>query len=223
MIKLFIVPTPIGNLKDITFKAIEVLQNVDLILAEDTRVSKKLLNHYNIKTPLGSYHQHNEHKNTKNYIQKILEGKKIAIISDAGTPGISDAGFMLIRESLNNGIQVECLPGPTALIPAVVQSGLPCDRFLFEGFLPVKRGRRKKLAEIALETKTIILYESPHRIIKTLSELYEHCGSREVSVVKELTKVHESLYKGTLNTIVDIINVSTIKGEYVIVLQGHEN
>ena len=223
MIKLFIVPTPIGNLKDISFRAIEILKNVDLILSEDTRVSKKLLNHYSINTPLASYHQHNEHKKTKPYVSQMLEGKKIALISDAGTPGISDPGFMLVRESLNNDIKVECLPGPTALIPALIQSGLASDRFVFEGFLPVKKGRKSRLNEIVLEKRTVILYESPHRIIKTLSDLYGCCGNREVAVLKELSKIHESLYKGSLEEVIKTIKKSTIKGEYVIVLNRNED
>jgi len=219
MSKLHIVPTPIGNLQDITYRAVEILSNVDLILAEDTRVSQKLLKYYNIKTRMASYHMHNEHKITKDIIENLNKGVSIALISDAGTPGISDPGFLLIRSCIENNIQIECLPGATAFVPALVQSGIPTDRFLFEGFLPHKKGRTKKLTQLSKEDKTIILYESPHRLIKTLEDLCKYFGEKtKASLSRELTKIHEETIHGTLKTIKDYYSNKNPKGEIVIVL-----
>ncbi len=223
MSKLHIVPTPIGNLQDITYRAVEILSNVDLILAEDTRVSQKLLKHYNIKTKMVSYHMHNEHKITKDVIENLNKGVAIALISDAGTPGISDPGFLLIRSCIENNIQVECLPGATAFVPALVQSGIPTNRFLFEGFLPHKKGRTKKLTQLSKEEKTIILYESPHRLIKTLEDLCKYFGQEtKASVSRELTKIHEETIHGTLKTIKDYYSKKTPKGEIVIVVASNK-
>ena len=223
MSKLYIVPTPIGNLQDITYRAVETLSNVDLILAEDTRVSQKLLKHYNIKTKMVSYHMHNEHKITKDVIENLNKGVAIALISDAGTPGISDPGFLLIRSCIENNIQVECLPGATAFVPALVQSGIPTNRFLFEGFLPHKKGRTKKLTQLSKEEKTIILYESPHRLIKTLEDLCKYFGQEtKASVSRELTKIHEETIHGTLKTIKDYYSKKNPKGEIVIVVASNK-
>jgi len=223
MSKLHIVPTPIGNLQDITYRAVEILSNVDLILAEDTRVSQKLLKHYNIKTKMVSYHMHNEHKITKDVIENLNKGVAIALISDAGTPGISDPGFLLIRSCIENNIQVECLPGATAFVPALVQSGIPTDRFLFEGFLPHKKGRTKKLTQLSKEEKTVILYESPHRLIKTLEDLCKYFGQEtKASVSRELTKIHEETIHGTLKTIKDYYSKKAPKGEIVIVVASNK-
>ncbi len=221
MSKLILVPTPIGNLKDITFRAIEVLENVDLILAEDTRQASKLLNHYNIKTPLHSHHMFNEHKSAKPLCEKIMSGKTIALISDAGTPGISDPGFLLVRTCLEEGIFVETLPGPTALIPALVNSGLPCERFCFEGFLPPKKGRQKRLSSLKEESRTMVFYESPYRLVKTLDELAFHLGNeREASVSRELSKFYEENLKGTLSFLSQHYKDKPPKGEIVIVVSG---
>ena len=223
MSKLHIVPTPIGNLQDITYRAVEILSNVDLILAEDTRVSQKLLKHYNIKTKMVSYHMHNEHKITKDVIENLNKGVAIALISDAGTPGISDPGFLLIRSCIENNIQVECLPGATAFVPALVQSGIPTNRFLFEGFLPHKKGRTKKLTQLSKEEKTVILYESQHRLIKTLEDLCKYFGQEtKASVSRELTKIHEETIHGTLKTIKDYYSKKTPKGEIVIVVASNK-
>ena len=223
MSKLHIVPTPIGNLQDITYRAVEILSNVDLILAEDTRVSQKLLKHYNIKTKMVSYHMHNEHKITKDVIENLNKGVAIALISDAGTPGISDPGFLLIRSCIENNIQVECLPGATAFVPALVQSGIPTNRFLFEGFLPHKKGRTKKLTQLSKEEKTIIQYESPHRLIKTLEDLCKYFGQEtKASVSRELTKIHEETIHGTLKTIKDYYSKKNPKGEIVIVVASNK-
>ena len=223
MSKLHIVPTPIGNLQDITYRAVEILSNVDLILAEDTRVSQKLLKHYNIKTKMVSYHMHNEHKTTKDVIENLNKGVAIALISDAGTPGISDPGFLLIRSCIENNIQVECLPGATAFVPALVQSGIPTNRFLFEGFLPHKKGRTKKLTQLSKEEKTVILYESPHRLIKTLEDLCKYFGQEtKASVSRELTKIHEETIHGTLKTIKDYYSKKNPKGEIVIVVASNK-
>ena len=223
MSKLHIVPTPIGNLQDITYRAVEILSNVDLILAEDTRVSQKLLKHYNIKTKMVSYHMHNEHKITNDVIENLNKGVAIALISDAGTPGISDPGFLLIRSCIENNIQVECLPGATAFVPALVQSGIPTNRFLFEGFLPHKKGRTKKLTQLSKEEKTVILYESPHRLIKTLEDLCKYFGQEtKASVSRELTKIHEETIHGTLKTIKDYYSKKTPKGEIVIVVASNK-
>ena len=219
MSKLFIVPTPIGNLGDITFRAIETLKSVDLILAEDTRTSLKLLKNYNIKNSIESYHMHNEHKKLTSIIDKLNSGFEIALISDAGTPGISDPGFLLIRECIKNKIEIECLPGATALIPALVNSGLPSDRFLFEGFLPVKKGRTKRLKEIAEENRTVIFYESPHRVLRTLNDLSTYYNEDSgVSISRELTKIHEETFHGTIKDAIDYFEKKKPKGEFVIVL-----
>lgn len=219
MSKLFIVPTPIGNLGDITFRAIETLKSVDLILAEDSRTSFKLLKHYNIENNVESYHMHNEHNKLYSMIEKLNSGLEIALISDAGTPGISDPGFLLVRECIKNSIEVECLPGATALIPALINSGLPSDRFIFEGFLPVKKGRTRRLKEIADEKRTVILYESPHRILKTLNDLLTHFSEdSSISISRELTKMHEENFYGTVKESIEYFQKKKPKGEFVIIL-----
>lgn len=219
MSKLFVVPTPIGNLGDITLRSIEVLKSVDLILAEDTRTSYKLLKHYDIDTPVESFHMHNEHKKLESIINKLRSDYEIALISDAGTPGISDPGFLLVRECINNEVEVECLPGPTAFVPALVSSGLPCDRFSFEGFLPVKKGRTKRLKELSTETKTMVFYESPHRILKTLNDLSNYFEvESQISVSRELTKLYEETFRGTIKESVEHFEKNKTKGEFVIVL-----
>ena len=221
MSKLYIIPTPIGNLKDITLRSIELLNQVDLILAEDTRVSKKLLNHFKINTKLISYHQFNEHKELDKIIGKLKLGNNLALISDAGTPSISDPGFLLVRECLKNKISVETLPGPTALIPALVNSGLASERFVFEGFLPVKKGRLTRLKKLLDEERTMIFYESPHRIIKTLTSFIEFFGTeRRVSVSREITKLYEETHRGSLKEMLEYFTQKKIKGEFVIVLEG---
>jgi 16S rRNA (cytidine1402-2'-O)-methyltransferase len=221
MSKLFIVPTPIGNLKDMTFRAIEVLKTVDMILAEDTRTSGKLLKHYEITTPTQSHHMHNEHKTVANLIQKIKNGTMIALISDAGTPAISDPGFLLTRACIENNIEVDCLPGATAFVPALVNSGLPNDKFVFEGFLPVKKGRQTRLLSLADETRTIIFYESPHKLIKTLTNFCEYFGDdRSVSVSRELTKLYEETVRGTAKEVLEYYTNKPPKGEIVIVVGG---
>jgi len=222
MSKLIIVPTPIGNLKDITFRAIEVLQQVDIILAEDSRNSGKLLKNFEIETTMWSYHQHNEHSNTEKIVADLKSGKKMALITDAGTPGISDPGFLLVRACINNGIEVECLPGPTAFVPALINSGLPCDRFVFEGFLPQKKGRQKRLLALAEENRTMVFYESPHRIIKALDQFIEVFGAeRLASASRELTKLHEENVHGSLLEIKNHFGAkAAIKGEFVIVVAG---
>ena len=219
MSKLFVVPTPIGNLGDITLRSIEVLKSVDLILAEDTRTSYKLLKHYDIDTPVESFHMHNEHKKLESIIKKLRSDFEIALISYAGTPGISDPGFLLVRECINNEVEVECLPGPTAFVPALVSSGLPCDRFSFEGFLPVKKGRTKRLKELSAETKTMVFYESPHRILKTLNDLSNYFDvESQISVSRELTKLYEETFRGTIKESVEHFEKNKTKGEFVIVL-----
>ena len=219
MSKLFVVPTPIGNLGDITLRSIDVLKSADLILAEDTRTSSKLLKHYDIDTPVESFHMHNEHKKLESIINKLRTDFEIALISDAGTPGISDPGFLLVRECINNEVEVECLPGPTAFVPALVSSGLPCDRFSFEGFLPVKKGRTKRLKELSTETKTMVFYESPHRILKTLNDLSNYFDvESQISVSRELTKLYEETFRGTIKESVEHFEKNKTKGEFVIVL-----
>jgi len=221
MSKLFLVPTPIGNLKDITCRAIEVLESVDLILTEDTRQAMKLLRHYNIKSPLQSHHMFNEHKSVESICAKILSGKTLALISDAGTPGISDPGFLLVRKCVEMGIPVETLPGPTALIPALVNSGLPCDRFCFEGFLPPKKGRNKKLTVLQDEKRTMVFYESPYRLVKTLDEMSSHFGSqRDACVSREISKVFEENLRGPLSFLADHFRNTPPKGEIVIIVAG---
>jgi 16S rRNA (cytidine1402-2'-O)-methyltransferase len=220
---LYIVPTPIGNLQDITYRAVEILKKVDLILAEDTRTSSKLLNHYDIRQPLTPFHQHNEHQVLQHIISQLEQGKVMALISDAGTPGISDPGFLLVRECIRAGIKVECLPGPTAFVPALVNSGLPSVRFCFEGFIPIKKGRHTLLTKLSAEERTIILYESPMRLVKTLSDLIQYFGAdRKCSVSRELSKMFEENVRGTLQEVHDHFNSKTVKGEIVIVIAGLE-
>lgn len=221
MSKLYIVPTPIGNLNDITLRAIEVLKKVDLILAEDTRTSGKLLKHFEISTHMQSHHMHNEHKTISSLIQRLQRGETIALISDAGTPAISDPGFLLTRACIKNNIEVDCLPGATAFVPALVNSGLPNDKFVFEGFLPVKKGRQTRLKLLAEETRTIIFYESPHKLIKTLTHFCEYFGEdRQVSVSRELTKLYEETIRGTVKEVLDYYTYKPPKGEIVIVIGG---
>ncbi len=222
--KLYLVPTPIGNLDDMTMRAIKVLQNVDLILAEDTRTSSKLLHHFNIQKKLTAHHKFNEHKTVETIVNKIEVGENIALISDAGTPGISDPGFLLVRKCIENDIEIECLPGATALIPALVNSGLPSDRFCFEGFLPQKKGRQKKIQSLIEEERTMIFYESPYRVLKTLEQFCGFFGShRLASVSRELSKIHEETKRGTLRELLDYFKSSTVKGEFVIVVEGTKN
>jgi 16S rRNA (cytidine1402-2'-O)-methyltransferase len=218
---LYLVPTPIGNLQDITLRALEVLKKVDLILAEDTRTSSILLHHYGIQKPVTPFHQHNEHQVLQHLITQLENGKIMALVSDAGTPGISDPGFLLVRECIRAGIKVECLPGATAFVPALVNSGLPSDRFCFEGFLPLKKGRHTLLTKLAEEERTIILYESPVRLVKTLNDLMQYFGAdRACCVSRELTKVYEENVRGSLKEIVTHFSEKTVKGEIVIVLAG---
>ncbi len=220
--KLFIVPTPVGNMSDMTLRAVETLNNVELILCEDTRTSAVLLRHFGITTPTASHHKFNEHATAQPIASRILAGENIALISDAGTPGISDPGFLLVRECRRLGVEIETLPGPTALIPALVNSGLPCDRFTFEGFLPPKKGRATRLAEIAAENKTVIIYESPLRLVKTLSELAEVCGAdRQASVSREISKLHDTTVTGTLLELKLYFETNIPKGEIVIVVEGN--
>jgi 16S rRNA (cytidine1402-2'-O)-methyltransferase len=221
--KLYLVPTPIGNLDDITLRAIKILQSVDTILAEDTRTSGVLLRHLNISKPLHSYHIFNEHQTVQRLVNQLKEGKTLALVSDAGTPGISDPGFLLVRECIKNDILVECLPGPTAFVPALVNSGLPNDRFTFEGFLPHKKGRQTRLAELAGEERTMVFYESPHRLLKTLQQFTEVFGpERQASVSRELTKLFEENQRGSLSELIAYFGQKTIKGEIVICVQGKE-
>ena len=223
MAKLYIVPTPIGNLEDITLRALNILKDVDLILCEDTRRSKKLLIHYNIETPLRSHHKFNEHKEIGKIVDKILSGEKIALISDAGTPGISDPGFLAVRTCLENNIEVECLPGATALIPALVNSGIPFDKFVFEGFLPVKKGRKTKLEKLSEEERTMIFYESPHKLLKTLKDFSNSFGpERKVSISRELTKIYEETIRLSLEDAIKLFTEKPPKGEFVIVVEGYK-
>jgi len=219
--KLFLVPTPIGNLEDMTLRGIRILKEVDVILAEDTRTSSKLLDHFEIKNKLISHHKFNEHKTVEMIARQIEDGKNVALISDAGTPGISDPGFLLVRTCLEREIEVECLPGATALIPALVNSGFPTDRFTFEGFLPQKKGRQKKIKELITEPRTMIFYESPYRLVKSLEQFAEFFGSdRKASVSRELSKFFEENRRGTLAELIEYFSSKTIKGEIVIVLEG---
>jgi len=218
---LYIVPTPIGNLKDITLRALDILRQVDLILAEDTRTTSNLLNHYQITKPLSPYHQHNEHKVLQHLTQQLLQGKKMALVTDAGTPGISDPAFLLVRECIKSGIIVECLPGATAFVPAIVNSGIPSNRFVFEGFLPLKKGRQTLLKKLAAEDRTMIFYESPVRLVKTLQEFIQHFGAdRLCCVSRELTKLFEENKRGTLQEVCDHFKDKNPKGEIVIVVAG---
>lgn len=219
--KLILVPTPIGNLEDITLRALSVLKEVDLILAEDTRTSGKLLKHYNINTPMRSYHMHNEHRTLESWLEKIRHGNTIALISDAGTPGISDPGFLICRACIDDGLDVECLPGPSAFIPALVCSGLPCDRFVFEGFLPVKKGRKTRLDFLTHESRTMVFYESPHKLLKTLKDFKDHFGSeREIAVVREISKIYEEKLRGNASTLINHFETHAPRGEFVIVVAG---
>lgn len=221
MSKLYIVPTPIGNLDDMTFRAIQVLKEVDLILAEDTRTSAKLMKHFDISTQMHSHHMHNEHKTVENIIQKLEQGITIALISDAGTPAISDPGFLLTRSCVEKGIPVECLPGATAFVPALVNSGLPNDKFVFEGFLPDKKGRQTRFLALAEETRTMILYVSPHKLVKTLAEFVEYFGvDRPVSVSRELSKLHEETIRGTATEVLKHFEEKAPKGEIVVIVGG---
>lgn len=220
---LYLVPTPIGNLKDITLRALDVLQEVDLILAEDTRTTSYLLNHYNIVKQLSPYHQHNEHRVLHHLVSQLLEGKKMALVTDAGTPGISDPAYLLVRECIKAGVKVECLPGATAFVPALVNSGIPSNRFSFEGFLPLKKGRQTLLKKLAEEDRTMILYESPVRLVKTLEELIQYFGKdRPCSVSRELTKMFEENKRGTLEEVATYFKDKPVKGEIVIVVAGKE-
>ena len=218
---LYIVPTPIGNLKDITLRALDVLKEVDLILAEDTRTSSHLLNHYQVTKPISPYHQHNEHKVLQHLIDQLASGKKMALVTDAGTPGISDPAFLLIRECIKNDIKVECLPGATAFVPALVNSGIPTNRFVFEGFIPLKKGRQTLLKSLAEEERTMIFYESPMRLVKTLEEFIQFFGEdRQCCVSRELTKMFEENKRGTLKEVSDYFKQKNVKGEIVIIIQG---
>lgn len=218
---LYIVPTPIGNLKDITLRAIEVLKQVDLILAEDTRTSANLLNHYQITKALSPYHQHNEHQVLRHLVDQLLAGKQIAVVTDAGTPGISDPAFLLVREAIKAGVKIECLPGPTAFVPALVSSGIPCNRFVFEGFLPLKKGRQTLLKKLAQEDRTMVFYESPMRLVKTLQDFIQHFGGdRSCCVSRELTKVFEENKRGTLQEVCNYFEKKAVKGEIVVVVAG---
>ena len=218
---LYIVPTPIGNLADFTFRAVEVLKAVDMVLAEDTRTSGVLLKHYDINNKLKSYHIHNEHRIVDEIINDMLGGLQMALITDAGTPAISDPGFLLVRAAIDKGLKVECLPGATAFVPALVKSGFPSDRFAFEGFLPHKKGRKSRLEKLALEERTVIFYESPHRLQKTLEQLGEYFGmERKVSISRELTKIYEETITGTLDEVTDHFSEKNVKGEIVIVING---
>ncbi|MBX2946640.1 MAG: 16S rRNA (cytidine(1402)-2'-O)-methyltransferase [Cyclobacteriaceae bacterium] len=218
---LYIVPTPIGNLGDITLRSLEVLKAVDLILAEDTRTSGKLLKHYLISKPLQSFHNFNEHKVVHTLVKRLQAGEKMALVSDAGTPGISDPGFLIVRATLQAGIEIDCLPGATAFVPALIKSGLPCDRFVFEGFLPHKKGRQTLLKKLAEEERTIVFYESPHRLVKTLGQLKEYFGpERQVSVSRELTKLFEETKNGTLEEVYRHFSTKEVKGEIVVVVGG---
>ena len=221
MSKLILIPTPIGNLDDITLRAIECIKDVDLILCEDTRRSLKLMNHLEIKKPLKSFHKFNEHSTVEKIIFEIQSGIKVGLISDAGTPSISDPGYLIVKMCIDNNIDVECLPGPTALIPALAISGLPSERFTFEGFLPMKKGRKTRLQELSLEKRTMIFYESPYKLYKTLKDFYDFFGpDREISISKELTKIFENTKRGKIRDIIDTYEDKKLKGEFVIVVKG---
>ena len=221
---LYIVPTPVGNLEDMTFRAIRVLKEADLILAEDTRTSSVLLKHFEIKGRLESHHKFNEHKTASMIKERILSGLDVALISDAGTPGISDPGFLLVRTCAQEGIEIQTLPGATAFVPALVSSGYPCDRFCFEGFLPQKKGRQTRLTELAGETRTMVFYESPYRLVKTLTQFMEYFGQeRQVSVCREISKIHEESVRGTLTDVIAHFTANEPRGEIVIVLSGKED
>lgn len=225
MAKLILVPTPIGNLGDITIRAIETLKEVDIVLAEDTRTSRKLFNHYEISTPLQAHHMHNEHKTAEQYAERITNGENIALISDAGTPSISDPGFLLVRTCIEKGVEVECLPGATAFVPALAVSGLPSDRFIFEGFLPHKKGRKKRMEALKEESRTIVFYESPYRVRKAIDQFIEVFGEdRKAAVIREISKIYESVYRGSLFELKKQIENKELveKGEFVIIVSGKE-
>ncbi|WP_257667704.1 16S rRNA (cytidine(1402)-2'-O)-methyltransferase [Parapedobacter tibetensis] len=218
---LYLVPTPIGNLEDMTPRAIRILQEADVILAEDTRTSAPLLKHFGIAKKAYSHHQHNEHKAVSEIIRFLTEGQTVALISDAGTPAISDPGFLLVREAIKHGIAIQCLPGATAFVPALICSGLPCDRFCFEGFLPVKKGRHTRLKSLANENRTMVFYESPHRLLKTLGELIATFGEeRQASISREISKLYEETKRGTLSELKNYFETNILKGEFVICVQG---
>ena len=221
MSKLILIPTPIGNLADITQRSVEALKSVDLILCEDTRRTIKLLNHLDIKKTLKSFHKFNEHSLIQKIINELESGKNIGLVSDAGTPGISDPGYLIVKNCIEKDIKIECLPGPTALIPALVVSGLPCERFIFEGFFPVKKGRKTRLEELSNEKRTMVFYESPYKLIKTLND-FKSCfgGNRVISVSKEISKIHETVFRGSINNVLLELEEAKIKGEYVIVVNG---
>jgi len=222
--KLYLVPTPIGNLKDITFRAVEVLKEANLILAEDTRTSGKLLKHYEIEAPMQSHHMHNEHASVGTLADRIEQGQTLALVSDAGTPAISDPGFLLVRECLNRGLVVECLPGATAFVPALVISGLPCEKFVFEGFLPVKKGRQTRLNALAEESRTMVFYESPHKLLKTLLQFVEVFGpDRRASASRELSKLHEETIRGSLQELLAHFEKKAPKGEFVLIVEGRKS
>ena len=218
--KLYLIPTPVGNMEDITLRALRLLKEVDLVLAEDTRTSAKLLKHYEITTPLLSHHKFNEHQQVDRIAERLERGENIALISDAGTPGISDPGFLLTRTCVERGIATECLPGATAFVPALVNSGFPCDRFCFEGFLPQKKGRQKKLSALAEENRTMIFYEAPHKLIYTLNDMRKVFGNRNIALVRELTKIHEQVLHFTFDEAIAYYADKSPKGEYVIIIEG---
>ncbi|MDL2252071.1 16S rRNA (cytidine(1402)-2'-O)-methyltransferase [Odoribacter sp. OttesenSCG-928-J03] len=221
--KLYIIPTPVGNLEDITLRGLRLLKEVDLILAEDTRTTSFLLKHYDIHTPLASHHKFNEHKQVEKVAEQIADGKNVALVSDAGTPGISDPGFLLVRTCVEHGIETECLPGATAFVPALVNSGFPCDRFCFEGFLPQKKGRQKRLNQLAEESRTIIFYESPYRLTKALEQMAEQFGpERPACVAREISKKFEEYKRGSLAELIEFYKEHTVKGEIVILVAGKE-
>ena len=221
---LFIVPTPVGNLEDITMRALRVLKEADLILAEDTRTSGNLLRHFDIHVPMQSYHKFNEHQTVQHVVERLLAGCNVAVVSDAGTPGISDPGFLVVREAVKAGIEVITLPGATAFVPALVSSGLPCDKFVFEGFLPQKKGRTTRIMQLRDETRTLVFYESPYRVVKTLQQFVEAYGSdRHVAVCREISKIHEESIRGTLQEVLGHFQAHEPKGEFVIILEGRDD
>jgi len=221
--KLYLVPTPVGNLEDMTFRAIRILKEVSVILAEDTRTTGFLLKHFDIKNKMFSHHKFNEHQTVEGIVSRIKNGESVALVSDAGTPGISDPGFLLVRECVSQGVEVECLPGATAFVPALVNSGLPADRFVFEGFLPQKKGRQTRLKELVDETRTMIFYESPFRVVKMLTQLSEYLGTnRKASVSREISKLHEQTLRGTLNELVSYFTQNEPRGEFVVVVAGKD-
>ncbi|MBR2958772.1 MAG: 16S rRNA (cytidine(1402)-2'-O)-methyltransferase [Bacteroidales bacterium] len=221
--KLFLVPTPVGNLGDMTYRGVEVLKSVDLILAEDTRTSRVLLQHYGIDTPLQSYHIFNEHQTVAGLVERLQSGTTIAVVTDAGTPGISDPGFLLVREAIKAGVDVECLPGATAFVPALIDSGLPCDRFVFLGFLPHKKGRQTAIKALADEERTMVVYESPYRLVKLLEELREVLGEeRQVSVSREISKLHAETVRGSVGEVLAHFGTKDVKGEIVVIISGKE-